>query len=105
MTVIDILVKATAVLALAAIADARLRRRGSAAARHCVWASAMAALLALPIAEAALPHWTVAIPIAPPASVAPAPIAPATHTIVPAVSVSVPRAAITRTVAIVAVYV
>lgn len=62
---LDILVKATAVLALGGLADALLRRRGSAAARHLVWTLAIAALLALPIASIALPRWTVRVPLAP----------------------------------------
>ena len=63
MIVLGIVVKATALLALAFLVDARLRRRGSAAARHLVWAFVMAGLLTLPIAESALPHWTVPIPV------------------------------------------
>jgi len=61
---LDIVVKATAVLAAAAAVDARLRGRGSAAARHLVWSIAMAALLVLPVASSALPHWALRIPVA-----------------------------------------
>jgi len=46
-TAIDLLVKASAVLAVAAIFDAALRRRGAAATRHLVWSAAIAALLLL----------------------------------------------------------
>lgn len=60
---LDIIVKATGVLALAAAADALLRRRGSAAARHLVWTMGIAALLALPVASIALPRWTVPLPV------------------------------------------
>jgi beta-lactamase regulating signal transducer with metallopeptidase domain len=62
---LDIIVKATAVLALGWIADMLLRGRGSAAARHLVWTLAVAALLALPIASIGLPRWTVGLPLAP----------------------------------------
>ena len=68
--------KATALLAVAALADAVLAPRASAAARHLVWALAMAALLALPVAIAALPHWQVRIPIARASRVLPASVAP-----------------------------
>ena len=62
--VIDITVRASSLLAAAALADFVLRRRGSAATRHLVWTLAIAALLALPIASYVLPEWTVRIPIA-----------------------------------------
>ena len=68
-----IVVNATMLLAAAAVVDARLQRRGSAAARHLVWTIAIAGLLALPIASLSLPAWTLRIPIARP--VAPAPVA------------------------------
>ena len=73
---LDVLLKATALLSVAALADAALARRASAAARHLVWALAMAALLALPVAIAALPHWQVRIPIARASRVLPASVAP-----------------------------
>jgi beta-lactamase regulating signal transducer with metallopeptidase domain len=60
---LDILVKATALLVAAALADAVLARRASAASRHLVWALAMTALLLLPLAIAALPHWQLRIPV------------------------------------------
>ena len=69
---LDVFAKATALLALAALADAGLARRGPAAARHFVWALAMTALVALPVAIATLPHWQIRIPIEP-ASVSGAP--------------------------------
>jgi beta-lactamase regulating signal transducer with metallopeptidase domain len=62
---LDILGKATALLALAALVDFALRRRASAATRHLVWSLAIAALLALPAAMAALPRWPVRIPVEP----------------------------------------
>ena len=77
--VLDIAVKATLMLAAAAGIDAVLRRNGSAAARHLTWAIAIAALLALPIASATVPHWLVRIPVAPAIAAAqsPAPAAAA----------------------------
>jgi beta-lactamase regulating signal transducer with metallopeptidase domain len=63
---LDIIVRASALLAAAGLADLVLRRRASAAARHLVWALAICALLALPIASYVLPEWTVSIPIAKP---------------------------------------
>ncbi len=65
MTLLAIVVKASALLAGAAILEALLWRRGSAAARHMVWTIAMAALLVLPLASAGLPEWDVRIPVAP----------------------------------------
>ena len=61
---LDILIKASALLAAAGLVDLVLRRRGSAAARSLVWSLTMAALLVLPIASYALPHWPVRIPVA-----------------------------------------
>ncbi len=61
---LDIAVKASAVLAAAGLIQMFLRRRGSAAARHLVWAIAIAGLLALPLASVVVPSWAVAIPVA-----------------------------------------
>jgi len=63
---LDIIVRASALLAAAALADLVLRRRASAATLHRVWTLAIVALLALPIASYVLPEWTVTIPIARP---------------------------------------
>ena len=63
---LDIIVRASALLAAAALADLVLRRRASAATRHLLWTLALGALLALPIASYVLPEWTVPIPIARP---------------------------------------
>jgi beta-lactamase regulating signal transducer with metallopeptidase domain len=62
-TAIEIVVRATALLGAAALADLALRRRASAATRHLVWALAVVALLVLPIASVALPRWQVRIPV------------------------------------------
>src|SRR5262245_18162296 len=63
---LDIIVRASALLVAAALADLVLRRRSSAAIRHFVWTLAIGALLLLPIASYALPEWTVPIPITKP---------------------------------------
>jgi beta-lactamase regulating signal transducer with metallopeptidase domain len=60
---IDIVVRASAVLAAAGLADLALSRRASAATRHLVWSLAIAAMLLLPIGLAALPQWQVRIPV------------------------------------------
>jgi beta-lactamase regulating signal transducer with metallopeptidase domain len=65
---VDLAVKASALLAAAGVADAVLRRRGSAATRHLAWSIAIVGMLALPIASYALPHWQIRIPVARPAS-------------------------------------
>jgi beta-lactamase regulating signal transducer with metallopeptidase domain len=61
---LDIIVRASALLAVAVLADLVVHRRASAATRHLVWTLAMGALLALPIASYVLPEWTVPIPMA-----------------------------------------
>lgn len=66
-----LLLKATVVIALAALVQACLGRRMSAATRHWMWTLAVAGLLALPIAARALPEWTVEVPVVPLEAVAP----------------------------------
>lgn len=86
---IDIVVRASALLAAAALIDLFLRRGASAATRHMLWTLAVVAVLALPIASSGLPAWRVRIPIAretvpvqlragavPPHAVATPPVAP-----------------------------
>ncbi|MDF1504873.1 hypothetical protein, partial [Roseisolibacter sp. H3M3-2] len=62
--VADLLLRATAVLAVAFLVDRVALRRASAAARHLCWTVAVVALLALPAARFALPAWHVALPAA-----------------------------------------
>jgi beta-lactamase regulating signal transducer with metallopeptidase domain len=74
---LDIVLKVSIVLGGAALV-ARLLSRGSAAARHQIWAVAIAASLAMPLLAAMAPQWTIAVLPAPPAveetrTVAPAP--------------------------------
>ena len=61
---IDIIVKATVLLAAAMVAEGAAARRASAATRHFLWSLAIATLLLLPLAESALPRWQVRIPVA-----------------------------------------
>lgn len=75
---LDVAIKSSVLLAGAGLLQAVLRRRGSAAARHLVWTVAVAGLLAVPIASALLPHWSLEIPLAP-AAHARATVAPAMH--------------------------
>jgi beta-lactamase regulating signal transducer with metallopeptidase domain len=58
--VADIIVKVTLVLAIAAVV-ARLLAARSAAARHHVWAVALAASLALPVLASVGPQWSIAM--------------------------------------------
>ena len=66
--VVEIMIKASVVLALAAVADLLLRRRASAAARHFAWTVTTAALLVLPLASLSLPAWSVRVPVSAPAA-------------------------------------
>jgi len=65
----SLLVKATVLLASAALAGRALRHR-SASARHAVWSVALLGLLALPLLSAVLPRWE--LPMLPARSAAPA---------------------------------
>jgi beta-lactamase regulating signal transducer with metallopeptidase domain len=68
--VLDILVKATLLVAVALVASL-VWRRAAAATRHLIWALALGGVLVLPLAERAGPAWQV-LPIAPPAAALPA---------------------------------
>jgi HEAT repeat protein/beta-lactamase regulating signal transducer with metallopeptidase domain len=57
---LDAVVKATVILATAAIAASALRR-GSAALRHLIWTLALASALLLPLLSMALPRWQLPI--------------------------------------------
>jgi len=58
---LSLMIKASLVLALAALATLPFARRGSAAARHFIWTVAVAAILLLPIVSAVGPSWSVAV--------------------------------------------
>ena len=64
--VVDVILKVTVVLVVAALA-ARLLSRRSAAARHQIWAVAMVASLLMPLLTMVSPQWTVAVLPASPA--------------------------------------
>jgi hypothetical protein len=61
-SIIEIAVKISAVMAIAAGAAVLMRRRASASSRHLLWTLAVIAVLMLPIASIVLP--SLAIPIA-----------------------------------------
>jgi beta-lactamase regulating signal transducer with metallopeptidase domain len=69
-----IVVQASALLCMAALAQFVFCRRASAASRHIVWTIAVSCLLLLPIASAVVPTWPIQIPVAS-TPVHPAPVA------------------------------
>jgi len=56
-----IVIKASALLGVAALAQLALYRRASAATRHFLWAVAVLSVLLLPVVSVAIPDWTVGI--------------------------------------------
>jgi beta-lactamase regulating signal transducer with metallopeptidase domain len=62
---ISLLIKASVVLALAAVVQLALTRGGSAATRHFVWTLALLTILLLPFAAAVLPSWRVVVDVSP----------------------------------------
>src|SRR5574339_655573 len=60
---VSLLVKASALLAVAALAQVALRDRASAATRHWVWTLAVVALLAMPALSMWVPEWSVEVPV------------------------------------------
>jgi beta-lactamase regulating signal transducer with metallopeptidase domain len=60
-SIVEIAVKSSAVIVLAAVTAGLMRRRGSAASRHLVWTLAVVGLLVLPIASAVLPSWNIPV--------------------------------------------
>ena len=79
--VVDVILKVTVVLAIAPVA-ARFLSRGSAAARHQIWAVALGAALLMPVLASVAPTWTIAVLPASPAVVetVPMPARPTTAT-------------------------
>lgn len=67
-SVVWIIIKASVVLGIAAIAQSLLRRRASAEIRHLTWTLAVISLLLLPFVSFALPDWPVVIRRAAPAA-------------------------------------
>ena len=60
-----ILLKATVLLCATALAQGLLGKRLSATSRHLLWALAVVGLLVLPLFNAALPSWTIAVVASP----------------------------------------
>src|SRR5262245_25196085 len=58
---VEMLVKSSAIILVAAVASGLMRKRASAASRHLVWTLAVVALLVLPLAVVALPRWNIAV--------------------------------------------
>ena len=69
---LELTVKSSVLIAVAAAIDVLLRRRGSAASRHLVWTLAIGSLLVLPLLLVAIPRWELHVPVsssmAPPVS-------------------------------------
>jgi beta-lactamase regulating signal transducer with metallopeptidase domain len=64
-TVLWLIVKATALVGVAAIVQILLMRRASAAARHLLWMAVLVCLLGLPGAARFLPSWPVSVGVTP----------------------------------------
>ena len=94
--VVDVLLKVTVVLAIAPVA-ARALARGSAAARHQIWAVALGAALLMPVLAAVAPTWTIELLPATPGAVEPASLPVATR-VEPADPVFEPIPAVTPSV-------
>jgi beta-lactamase regulating signal transducer with metallopeptidase domain len=87
LTMLDLTIRGTLLLVAAMLVVASLRR-APAAARHLVWATALAGLLVIPALPAVMPTWTVGVPAMAlprvasvgipmaPRAVAPIPVAP-----------------------------
>ena len=58
---LSVVVKASVLLSLAAIAQLALRRRASAATRHAIWIVTLAGVLILPVLMSVLPSWPVIV--------------------------------------------
>lgn len=68
---VEIVVKATALLALVGGLQLVIRHRASAAARHLIWTLAIGSVLVLPFASATLPRWNLDIPVTQPIAATP----------------------------------
>ena len=64
LVALAVVVKATALLGIAAIMQLVVFRRASAATRHLVWTIALVSVLLLPVVSLVGPAWTVEIPAA-----------------------------------------
>ena len=73
LVALAVVVKATALLGMAAIMQLVVFRRASAATRHLVWTFALVSVLLLPVVSVVGPAWIIEIPASPkPVSVTPA---------------------------------
>lgn len=75
IALVDVTIKVSA-LVLVALAVARLSRRRSAAARHCVLASALACVTVVPLVGLAVPSWRIDWPAPPPPQTQPVAVTP-----------------------------
>ena len=60
-SILEVALKVSVLIALAAVAAGLMRRRASAASRHLVWTLAVVAVLMLPIASLVMPAWRIPI--------------------------------------------
>jgi beta-lactamase regulating signal transducer with metallopeptidase domain len=60
-----VVVKVSALLAIATVVQVALQRRSSAALRHFLWALTLASTLLLPVLSLVLPAWSMAVHVAP----------------------------------------
>jgi beta-lactamase regulating signal transducer with metallopeptidase domain len=74
-TIVEVALKVSMLIALAAVAAGLMRRRASAASRHLVWTLAVVGVLVLPIASLVIPAWTIPIRRAAAVSLDPQPLA------------------------------
>jgi beta-lactamase regulating signal transducer with metallopeptidase domain len=58
-SILELAVKSTAIMAVAAVVVGLMGRRASAASRHLVWTLAVAGVLILPIASVVVPSWEI----------------------------------------------
>jgi beta-lactamase regulating signal transducer with metallopeptidase domain len=60
-SIVEVALKVSTLMALAAVAAGLMRRRASAASRHLVWTLAVVGVLVLPVASLVIPGWKIPI--------------------------------------------